>query len=583
MRKTKIICTIGPASEKVETLKELLMSGMNVARLNMSHGSHEEHQKRIYNIRKASAETGIPVAIMVDTKGPEIRIGLIDKEKISLKRHEELTLTTQEIIGTKGRIPVNYQNLACDLEAGDQILLDDGLISLLVKEIEDTEILCLVENEGDLKSRKKVNVPGKILNLPALTSQDIADITFAVKEEVDFIAASFIRAAADVLGIRKVLEDLKSEISIISKIENYHGIINLQEIIKVSEGIMVARGDLGVEIPAEDVPLVQKELIEACNLAGKPVITATQMLESMIRNPRPTRAEASDVANAIIDGSDAIMLSGETAIGNYPVKAVKTMATIAMRTEENINWEQIIKKRVSHAAISTTEAISSATCDAAYSLGAAAIITATESGSTARLVSKYRPHTPIIAVTPKASVFRQLLLVWGIIPLISSPSESTDELLEMSISTVLEAGFIKDGDLVVITAGVPLGVPGTTNLIKIHTVGKVLAKGTGVGCKSVSGRVVITNKGEEAVARLKKGDILVTTSVDHSFIPALKKVGALITEVGGLTSEGAVIGINLGIPVVVGVEHALMKLKEVYSVTVDPVRGLIYNGYTKAL
>lgn len=583
MRKTKIICTIGPASEKLEVIKELLYSGMNVARLNMSHGSHEEHHMRIANIRKASIETGIPVALMLDTKGPEIRIGLIDNDQINLKRQDELILTTEEIIGTKRRIPVNYRELPRDLEVGDQILLDDGLISLLVKEIQGTEIICQVENEGELKSRKKVNVPGKVINLPALTSKDVADVTFGVNEGVDFIAASFVRSAPDVLGIRKVLEELGSEISIISKIENHQGILNLQEIINVSEGIMVARGDLGVEIPAEDVPLVQKKLIEECNLAGKPVITATQMLESMIRNPRPTRAEASDVANAIIDGSDAIMLSGETAAGNYPVKAVKTMATIALHIEENLHWEQVIKKRTSLTVPSTTEAISSATCTAASSLGAAAIITATESGSTARLVSKYRPQIPIIAVTPKVSVFRQLLLVWGIIPLISSPSETTDDLLERSISTVLEASLIKDGDLVVITAGVPLGIPGTTNLIKVHTVGQVLAKGTGVGYKSISGKVVVVNKAEEALARFKKGDILVTTSVDQSFIPVLKQAAALITEVGGITSDGAVIGINMGIPVIVGVDNAVVKLKRAISVTVDPVRGLIYNGYAKVL
>ncbi len=583
MRKTKIICTIGPASEQVPVLKELIKSGMNVARLNFSHGSHEEHRQRIMNIRQASRELGIPVAIMLDTKGPEIRTGLLEKGKIELKAGEEIILTTEEIVGTEKRISISYEGLPGDVSEGVQILLDDGLIALRVQKVEGTEIYCIIENGGELGNRKGVNVPGVQINLPAMTQKDIDDITFGVRENVDFIAASFIRSASDVLAIRKLLEDLGADIDIISKIENHQGVVNLDEIIQVSDGIMVARGDLGVEIPAEEVPLVQKTMIEKCNIAGKPVITATQMLDSMIRNPRPTRAEASDVANAIFDGSDAIMLSGETAAGKYPVLAVQTMARIALRAEESLNWRELIKKRALTVARTTTEAISHATCATALSLGAAAIITATKSGSTAHMVSKYRPQAPIVAVTPQEKVYRKLLLVWGVYPLLSPESDTTDEMIETAVNTALQAGYIRNGDLVVITAGVPVGIPGSTNLLKVHTVGEVLAKGTGIGRGAVAGRVVIAESSEEAIARMQKGDILVTRSTDRDFIPAIELAGAVITEEGGLTSHAAIVGINLGIPVIVGVAEATKLLAQYSTVTIDPVRGLVYRGNAKVL
>ncbi|MBZ4653863.1 MAG: pyruvate kinase [Peptococcaceae bacterium] len=583
MRKTKIICTIGPASEQVPVLKELLKSGMNVARLNFSHGSHDEHRQRIMNIRQASKELGIPVAIMLDTKGPEIRTGLLEQGKIELKAGEEIILTTEEIMGTAKRISISYPGLPGDVSEGVQILLDDGLIALRVKKVEGTEIHCVIENGGELGNRKGVNVPGVQINLPAMTQKDIDDITFGVQENVDFIAASFIRSASDVLAIRKLLEDLGADIDIISKIENHQGVMNLDEIIQVSDGIMVARGDLGVEIPAEEVPLVQKTMIEKCNIAGKPVITATQMLDSMIRNPRPTRAEASDVANAIFDGSDAIMLSGETAAGKYPLLAVQTMSRIALRAEESLNWRELIKKRALTVARTTTEAISHATCATALSLGAAAIITATKSGSTAHMVSKYRPQAPIIAVTPQEKVYRKLLLVWGVYPLLSPESDTTDEMIDTAVNTALQAGYIRNGDLVVITAGVPVGIPGSTNLLKVHTVGEVLAKGTGIGRGSVAGRIVIAETGEEAKARMQKGDILVASSTDREFIPAMELAGAIITEEGGLTSHAAIVGINLGIPVIVGVGEATKLLSQYSTVTIDPVRGLIYKGNAKVL
>lgn len=577
-RKTKIVCTIGPASEEVGIIKELLKSGLNVARLNLSHGNHKEHSMRIASIRQASVETGISVAIMLDTKGPEIRIGLIEGGKVVLQEGKEIVLTTEEVLGNEKRIMVNYSGLPKDIQVGTQVLIDDGLISLKVKKIEGQEITCLIENGGEVSDRKKLNVPNEDINLPGLTKKDLDDLALGVKEKVDFIAASFIRSASDVLAIRKVIEDLGANIDIISKIENRQGVNNIDEIIEVSDGIMVARGDLGVEIPAEEVPIVQKMLIEKCNMAGKPVITATQMLDSMIRNPRPTRAEASDVANAIYDGSGAIMLSGETATGKYPLEAVKTMDRIATRIEDSLNWKEMSKKRANAVAHNTTEAISYSTCTTAAALDASAIITSTKSGSTAKMVSKYRPENPIIAVTPVEEVARKLLLIWGVYPLVSPEHNTTDGMIEGAIETTLKNEFINNGDLVVLTAGVPVGIPGSTNLIKVHTVGEVLAKGTGIGKGAAKGKVVAAKTAEEAISLMNDGDILVVQATDRDYMPAIEKAAALVTEEAGLTSHGAIVGINLGKPVIVGVENAVIKLRDISLVTMDTKRGLIYRG-----
>ncbi|MDX9871856.1 MAG: pyruvate kinase [Clostridia bacterium] len=583
LRRTKIICTIGPATESNQVLQELLRSGMNVARLNFSHGTHEEHKKRLQAVREASEETGIPVAVMLDTKGPEIRIGLLEKGRAELITGEEVILTTQEILGNKTRIFVNYAGLPRDLSVGTGILLDDGLLELKVERIEGTEIYCRVLNGGILSDRKKVNVPDVPIKLPGLTPQDIADITFGVEEDFDYIAASFIRSAEDVLAIRKVLEALSADIAIISKIENRQGVQNIEEIIQVSDGIMVARGDLGVEIPAEEVPIVQKKLIEKCNQAGKPVITATQMLDSMIRNPRPTRAEASDIANAIYDGTDAIMLSGETAAGKYPIAAAQTMARIARRIEASLDWSDRSRQKNAGYTAATIDAIGHATCDMAQSLGAEAIITATKTGSTALMISKYRPLKPIIAVTPLPRILRRLLLVWGVYPLMAPETVSTDAMIDSALSAALEAGYVRQGNLVVITAGNPVGIPGSTNLIKVHTIGEILARGTGIGKNPVIGRAVAVSTAQEAIDRIAPGDILITTAIDRDFIPAVQKAGALITEEGGLTSHGAIVGINLGIPVIVGVEQAVGLFAKAELITVDPVRGLIYRGSTKVV
>ncbi|MDQ0087000.1 pyruvate kinase [Paenibacillus anaericanus] len=473
MRKTKIVCTIGPSSESLENIKKLIMAGMNVARLNFSHGDFEEHGARIKTIREASAELGKSIAILLDTKGPEIRTGKLKEEPIELVQDEFITLTTEEILGDKDRISITYTDLPGDVEVGSTILIDDGLIGLTVVDIQGTEIKCRIVNGGTIKSKKGVNVPGVDISLPGITEKDANDIVFGVEQGVDFIAASFVRKASDVLEIRQLLERHNAaNIQIISKIENQQGVDNLDEILEVSDGLMVARGDLGVEIPAEDVPLAQKQMIAKCNLVGKPVITATQMLDSMQRNPRPTRAEASDVANAIFDGTDAIMLSGETAAGKYPVESVLTMSRIAEKAESALEYREIFIKQSNAQQTTVTEAISQSVANSALELNAKAIITSTETGYTARMVSKYRPKAPIIAVTTEDQTMRRLALNWGVTPVKGNVASSTDEMFDKAMKGGLDSGIVKEGDLVVITAGIPLGRSGSTNLIKIGQVRK---------------------------------------------------------------------------------------------------------------
>jgi len=577
MRRTKIICTIGPASEKKEVIKELIRAGMNVARLNFSHGTHAEHGARIAAIREAAAELNTPVAIMLDTKGPEIRLGTFAKEKVFLKRGQEFTLVTYPVGGDESRAFVNLKEITELVNEGDRILLDDGLIELEVKRVEEAGIRCTVLNDGALSSNKGVNLPGKSIPLPAVTSKDLEDILFGIRMGVDFIAASFIRKASDVLEIRKILEENGgSEIQIIAKIENQEGVKNLDEIIKVADGIMVARGDLGVEVPVEEVPLVQKMIIEKCNRAGKPVITATQMLESMIKNPRPTRAEVTDVANAILDGTDAIMLSGETAAGEFPVEALKVMARIAEKVEESVSLDATAIKR--QTSIKTvTDAISHATYTIAKDLGASAVITSTKSGYTARMVAKFRPSAPIIAVTPKERVTRSLQIVWGVFPIKVKETSSTDEMFKEAVNGALESGIIKKGDLVVITAGVPLYVSGATNLIRVLVVGDVVLKGTGIGAKSVHGTVYVAKTLKEAEA-MPDGSILVVPFTDEDYTPVIQRAAAIIAEEGGLTSHAAIAGIEYGIPVIVGAEGATEKLLTGEEITMDCQRGLVYRG-----
>lgn len=583
MRKTKIVCTIGPACEEPSILRRLMEAGMNVARLNFSHGTHEEHARRIERIRRAAEETGKTVAILLDTKGPEIRTGDLREGMAELKEGETFVLTTEQVEGDATRVSVSYAGLPGDVRPGSTILIDDGLIKLTVTEVREKEIVCRVVNSGVLGNRKGINVPGVRIQLPGITSKDAEDILFGLERGIDFIAASFVRKQEDVLEIRELLEKEGADIPIIAKIENQEGYDNLDSILEVADGLMVARGDLGVEIPAEEVPLVQKEIIRKCNLLGKPVITATQMLDSMQRNPRPTRAEASDVANAILDGTDAIMLSGETAAGKYPVEAVETMARIASRAESALQYRDLFRQRSRELEISITDSISQAVVHTAEVLNCAAIITSTESGHTARMVSKYRPRAPIVAVTPHEKVMRRLTLVWGVHPVKGRVVNSTDEMLQSAIDSAIASKIARHGDLVVITAGVPVGRRGTTNLMKVHVISDVLAKGQGIGRQVVTGRAVVGVTAEEIRRKVKEGDILVTISTDRDMIDVFKKVKAVVTEEGGLTSHTAIVGNTLGIPVVVGVEGALKKLKDGMEITVDSERGYIYSGRANVL
>ncbi|SDD39572.1 pyruvate kinase [Terribacillus halophilus] len=586
MRKTKIVCTIGPASESVETLVQLIEAGMNVARLNFSHGDFEEHGARIKNIREASKRTGKTVAILLDTKGPEIRTGVLQDGEANIEKGDEIFVSMNEMEGSKERFSVTYPGLINDVHVGSKFLLDDGLIELEVLDIDkaNNEIKTKALNSGLLKNKKGVNVPGVSVNLPGITDKDASDIEFGIGQDIDFIAASFVRRPSDVLEIRELLEKHEAgHIQIIPKIENQEGFDNLDAILQVSDGLMVARGDLGVEIPAEDVPLAQKEMIKRCNIAGKPVITATQMLDSMQRNPRPTRAEASDVANAIFDGTDAIMLSGETAAGNYPVEAVRTMNNIARKAETALDHKAILEERSKASDMTITDAISQSVGHTAINLSVSAIVTATSSGYTAKMISKYRPKAPIVAVTFDEATNRRLSLVWGVQAITGERVESTDDMLDLAVDTGLSTDLFQRGDRIIIAAGVPVGETGTTNLMKVHVIGDILAKGQGIGKGSVYGKAVVAKDADEAQRLVQQGDILVTYGTDKDMMPAIEKAGGLIVEEGGLTSHAAVVGLSLGIPVVVGVAEASSKITDGALVTVDAAKGDIYDGHASVL
>jgi pyruvate kinase len=586
MRKTKIVCTIGPASESVETLVQLMEAGMDVARLNFSHGDFAEHGARIANIRKAAEKAGKTVAILLDTKGPEIRTGNFKDGQAHLEKGDTVYVTMKEIEGTAARFTVTYGGLINDVHAGSKILLDDGLIELEVLDIdhENAEIKTTALNSGIIKNKKGVNVPNVKVNLPGMTEKDADDIEFGIEQGVDFIAPSFIRRPSDVLEIKELLEKHDAtHIQIIPKIENQEGVDNIDTILEASNGIMVARGDLGVEIPAEDVPLVQKELIRKCNNVGKPVITATQMLDSMQRNPRPTREEASDVANAILDGTDAIMLSGETAAGEYPIESVQTMSSIASKTETGLDHRTIVKKRSKSVEMTMTDAMSQSVTHTAMNLGVSAVITPTESGHTARMISKYRPKAPIIAVTVSDVVNRQLSLVWGVYAVKGSQAHSTDEMLDIAIDRGLSTGHFKRGSKVIITAGVPVGESGTTNLMKVHVIGDVITRGQGIGRRSAYGKAVVAKTARESIANMQEDCILVTYGTERDMMPAIEKASGIVTEEGGLTSHAAVVGLSLGIPVIVGVKDLFDHVANGQDITIDSAKGDIYQGHASVL
>ena len=584
MRKTKIVCTLGPATDDSNVLRQLMLGGMNVARINFSHGDHAEHKRRIDEFKKLRDELNLPVALLLDTKGPEIRIKDFKDGCITLKNDELFTLTTEDISGDEHRVSVTYDKLPSEISGGTRILIDDGLIELVVNEISGNDIVCRVVNGGTLSNKKSINIPGVSIKMPYMSQKDKDDILFGIREDVDYIAASFTRTAYDVLEIRKILDENNGhDIQIIAKIENHQGVSNIDDIIKVSEGIMVARGDMGVEIPYEELPSLQKMLIKKCYKAGKKVITATQMLDSMIRNPRPTRAETTDVANAVYDGTSALMLSGETAIGKFPVESLLAMTRIAERTEERIDYRgRFLKEEVS-AAPNITNAISHATCTTAMDLGATAIITVTKSGDTARMISSYRPPCPIIGTTTERKVYHQLAMSWGVVPAMSMEQQTTDDLFEHAVNCAVETGCVKNGDLVVITGGIPLGISGTTNTLKAHLVGHVLVEGKSVTGLSVSAPLCVAHTTEEAVRNFKDGDILVINQTTNEILPILKKASGIITEEEGMATHAVIVGMTLDIPVITGAKNALAILKSGTIVTIDGNRGLVYSGVTKII
>jgi len=584
MLRTKIVCTIGPASRSPEMLKEMISSGMNVARLNFSHGDHDYHAENVARIRKASEEVRKPVAILMDLQGPKLRVGEMEGDGVLLKKDEEIILTTRPLLGHAGEIPVQFSHLPRLVAPGDRILMDDGLLEVVVLESSETDIRCKVITGGLLKSNKGMNLPRAHTSIPAITEKDKEDLRFALEHQADWVALSFVRNADEVLTLRELISGqcaLERPTPVIAKIEKPEALQNIDAIIAAADGIMVARGDLGIEASPEEVPLMQKLIIKKCNEAGVPVITATQMLDSMIRNPRPTRAEASDVANAILDGSDAIMLSGETAAGEYPLEALRTMVRIAQRTEAEMQPMSKVSPVPPPKTKSIAEAVSHATCETARDLDAAAIITPTISGHTARMVAKYRPPTPIIAVTPSPMVQRQLCLYWGVYPLLAKRTANTDEMLADAISAAKAHQFVKPGDLVVVTAGAAGSAPGTTNLIKVQVIERILTSGIGIGNQAIHGQVRLIGDILPDVADIKAGDVLVMRHTTRESIPLAQKAVGLIVVEGGMTSHAAQMALELGLTAIIGAEDALSALKDRQVVTLDPVHGAVYEGLVK--
>lgn len=584
MRKTKIVCTLGPATNDVEIMKLLIQNGMDAARINFSHGTYETHAETIAKLKQAREELNAPIPLILDTKGPEIRVKTFKEDKVRLEEDATFTLTTREVEGDVNIVSVTYADLPKDVHRGSRILIDDGLIELKVEDITETDVVCKVVNGGVVKSRKGVNLPGVEVNLPSLMEKDIEDLKFGVENGFDIVAASFIRSAEDVLKIRRVLEENGGgQMHIISKIENQQGVENIDKILEASDGIMVARGDLGVEIPPEEVPLVQKILIAKANRIGKPVITATQMLESMVHSPRPTRAEANDVANAIFDGSDAIMLSGETAAGAYPLEAVATMARIALKAESAVDYAAKLANTTEPARVNITNAISMAACATAAELKTAAITTVTKSGFTARMISRYRPACPLIASTSDETVWRQMNLIWGCKPMLYTGELPRGGVFDTALEIAVKSGLLKNGDTVVSALGMPLGFSGATNTLRVDIVGDVLCKGKGVGTKRATGtaRVITARDGVERT--FHQGDILVTTATDSSFMPYIRKAAAIV--VGPLdqnvNSHAEVAGMALDIPVIVCNAKVVDFIPAHSLITVDAEKGFVYKGIPK--
>jgi pyruvate kinase len=573
-RKTKIICTIGPASEDEKTLRELIFSGMDVARLNFSHGDYNVHGKRIELIRKITQELDKSVAILQDLQGPKIRVGKFENDKIFLKDGQEFFLTPKECIGNNKLAYVNYPFLLEDVKEGERILLDDGLIELKVEKIENDKLKCIVIHGGELCSNKGVNFPDTELRVSALTEKDKRDVLFGIENKVDFIALSFVKKASDILELKEFLELNDAIIPVIAKIEKKEAIQNFKEILEISDGIMVARGDLAVEISNEEVPLLQKKIIRETRIAGKPVITATQMLSSMVNNPTPTRAEVSDIANAILDGTDAVMLSNETAIGKYPVESLKMMDKIARKVEENFPYENFLIPPEDE---NITQSITYSACEISRQIKAKAIITATHSGFTARQISKYRPFSTIFAITHFPEVQRRLNLSFGVVPLVTEVFYTTDEMFEKSIRILLQKNYIKNGDIVVITAGIPMGISGMTNLIKVHVISEIIGKGHGLGGESKIAKVCIAENVKEAISKTQEGDILIIPEFTNELNPILDKIQGLIIESEKLPPE-LIPWRSKGLGIILGTGMIRNKVSQGEIITIDPERGVIYKG-----
>lgn len=578
LRRTKIVATIGPASSHPEVLKALIKAGATTLRLNFSHGTHEDHQRYIRLIRQTAFELNQPVGILQDLQGPKIRLGRFENGSICLNKGDRFTLTSVPVPGTETISSVTYEPLADEVPAGSIILLDDGRVEMRVEEVDRNKraLHCRVLVGGTLSNNKGVNFPGVYLSIKAMTEKDRQDLMFGLDQGVDWVALSFVRNPQDVLEIKEMIASAGKQTPVIVKIEKHEAIEQMEAILSLSDGVMVARGDLGVELPAEDVPILQKRLIATANQLGIPVITATQMLDSMVNAPRPTRAEISDVANAILDGTDAVMLSNEAAVGKYPVEAVETMARIAVRIEH----EQIALN-VKGTKRSIPNAIAQAVGQIAEQLEAAAIMTLTKTGATARNVSKFRPSTPILAVTPHVDVARQLQLVWGVKPLLVLDLPSTGQTFQAAINVAQEKNFLAEGDLVVMTAGTLQGVPGSTDLIKVEVVTAVLGQGIGIGQGSVSGLARVAHSAMD-IGNFNAGEILVAPSTNADFVEAIRKAAGIITEEGSLTSHAAVIGMRLGVPVIVGVKNATQIIRDGAILTMDTPRGLVYSGAMSA-
>ncbi len=581
MLRTKIVCTIGPASRTTDMLRELVLAGMDVARINFSHGDQAQHAETIERIRAVAAEVHRPVAILADLQGPKLRVGQMENKGVLLEAGEEVVLTTRPIVGHRGEVPVQYHDLPRTVEPGDRILIDDGLLELEVSSTTGEDIVCRVITGGLLQSNKGMNLPRASCSIPAITDKDRDDLRFALEHQADWIALSFVRQADEVLQLKEMIREQSAfgrPVPVIAKIEKPEAVENIDSIIAAVDGIMVARGDLGVETAPEMVPMVQKMIIAHCNAVGKPVITATQMLDSMIRNPRPTRAEASDVANAILDGTDAIMLSGETAVGKYPLLAVQTMVRIAQEAERS-RWDTAGRPPRECGPVSVVaEAVSHASCETARDLSAAAIITPTVSGYTARVIARYRPACPIVAVTPSPVVQRQLVLYWGVYPLLAKRTANTDEMIARAVQAAQDHGFAHEGDVVVITAGAAGSVPGTTNLMKVHVIERILVRGQGLGEQVVSGRVRRLEPPITQPVPLESDAIIVVTKTDRTCVPLVQRAIGLVTEEGGMDSHGAILAVEMGIPAVIGAEGATEILGDGQKVTLDAGRGLVYVG-----